>query len=141
MFDDDHTDDHSDFGQCFEHCCPRSATEKLIEALRAEHPEAETTIVTRPSTRQPPPAPIVHSRIPTGPKTKLINEVLDRSGVSRDELFGRSRHRIVTEVRQSAMFQLRELGYSYSSIGRFLNRDHTTILSGVRSYIMRHGTG
>jgi len=36
--------------------------------------------------------------------------------------------------RYALMRHLRELGYTYQSIGDFLNRNHATIISGIRRY-------
>ena len=56
-----------------------------------------------------------------------------QNGVSLDDLQGPSRVRAISWPRQDFMLAARELGFSLTEIGRFLNRDHTTILKGVRA--------
>ncbi|MBV8716612.1 MAG: chromosomal replication initiator protein DnaA [Chloroflexi bacterium] len=54
-------------------------------------------------------------------------------GVNSDELKGKSRHKHVVGPRQIAMYLLREDAHlSTPDIGRLLNRDHTTVLHGVK---------
>lgn len=57
---------------------------------------------------------------------------------SPSELRGRTRTRHASEARQAAMLILRECwSMSYPKIGRYLGRDHSTILAGVRSIVGR----
>lgn len=53
------------------------------------------------------------------------------SGLSVDVLRGRSRLRRVCVVRWAVMLALRLKGLSLPAIGRLLNRDHSTVLSGI----------
>ena len=54
-------------------------------------------------------------------------------GVNADDLKGRSRHKQIVEPRQVAMHLLREDAHlSTPEIGRLLNRDHTTVLHGLK---------
>lgn len=133
----------SDFGACFERYCPRSDTERLIVALRDAHPEAEvSTFVVRPEpvpvVQVAVPAPVMvdieAQVIPASPMQQIIKDVAAETGVSRDDLLGKSRLRTVVRARWIAMHRMRELGYSYPAIGRRLGKDHTTVLSGVRKY-------
>jgi chromosomal replication initiator protein len=54
-------------------------------------------------------------------------------GVKVDDLRSKSRHKAIVEPRQIAMYLLREDGHlSTPDIGRLLNRDHTTVLHGLK---------
>ena len=54
-------------------------------------------------------------------------------GINSDELKGRSRHKHFVEPRQIAMYLLRQDAHlSSPDIGRLLNRDHTTVLHGLK---------
>jgi chromosomal replication initiator protein len=54
-------------------------------------------------------------------------------GVNADELKGKSRHKQIVEPRQISMYLLREDAHlSSPEIGRLLNRDHTTVLHGLK---------
>jgi len=54
-------------------------------------------------------------------------------GINADELKSRSRHKQIVGPRQISMYLLREDAHlSTPEIGRLLNRDHTTVLHGIR---------
>lgn len=63
---------------------------------------------------------------------KIAGDVSEVSGVSIDEMKGRSRNRQTVDARQLCYWQGRKAGLSLPEIGRFFNRDHTTVLSGLR---------
>ena len=57
-------------------------------------------------------------------------------GVNSDELKGRSRHKQIVGPRHISMYLLREDAHlSTPEIGRLLNRDHTTVLHGLKQII------
>ena len=57
-------------------------------------------------------------------------------GINADELKGKSRHKQIVEPRQLAMYLLREDAHlSTPEIGRLLNRDHTTVLHGLKQVV------
>lgn len=59
--------------------------------------------------------------------------VADAFGVSVSELKGEGRSRSITYPRQEAMARIKDLlpHISASKIGKFFNRDHTTVQHGV----------
>lgn len=62
----------------------------------------------------------------------IIREEAARNGYSFEELISDNRHGHITAVRQYAMWRARkETERSYCEIGRFFQRDHTTIMHGV----------
>jgi chromosomal replication initiator protein len=57
-------------------------------------------------------------------------------GVKVDDLKARSRQKQIVEPRQIAMYLLREDAHlSTPEIGRLLNRDHTTVLHGIKQVV------
>lgn len=146
---DDYASNQNDFGFEFERCCPRSATIKLIDALRAAHPEAETCgFAVRP---EPVPVEIkpaappkaentaelvmtFHKLVLALPMQQIIHDVAHETGISREDLLSKRRHRPIVRARWIAMHRMRSLGYSYPAIGRVLGgKDHSTIINGVRN--------
>lgn len=68
----------------------------------------------------------------TSALSRIAGEVSEVSGVSIDEMKGRSRNKHTVSARQLCYWQGRKAGLSLPEIGRFFNRDHTTVLSGIR---------
>lgn len=75
---------------------------------------------------------------------RIVLGVAQRHGLSLADLIGRSGCRKIVWPRQEAMLlcavQRRwdgQRAYSYPKIARFLNRDHTTIMHGVRAALSR----
>lgn len=66
----------------------------------------------------------------------IAKMVCDKYDVSLEELRGPRRYKSLVAARHELMWRIKtELPHcSYPQIGRFLNRDHTTILYGVRKY-------
>ena len=72
----------------------------------------------------------------------LVDEVCRARGVTRDELCGRGRTKAVASARRELWRRLRQhpgLSYSYEEIGRLFDRDHATVLSGVRAHERTRG--
>lgn len=63
---------------------------------------------------------------------ETVAQIAREHGMTAADLIGPSRLRRVCIVRWRAMRVLRDHGRSLSSIGRILNRDHTTVLHGLR---------
>lgn len=70
---------------------------------------------------------------------ELLQSVADKHRVTVSDLKGRSRRRDIGHARQEAMTTVRDvLGWSLPRIGRLLgNRDHTTILEGIKQHRAR----
>ena len=65
----------------------------------------------------------------------LIKTIGAIYGFSEDDLQSDSRARDLSHVRQEIMWEANKIhGRSFPDIGRVLNRDHTTILHGVRAH-------
>ena len=67
-----------------------------------------------------------------GPSTRLIVAAVEaRTGVDFDEIVGRSRRARTVYARQLVYWALHHDGVSASETGRQLDRDHSTVLSGL----------
>ena len=63
----------------------------------------------------------------------VICSVAAAARVSPGELMGHSRRQPTARLRQVCMYILRrDMDLSYTQIGRIFNRDHTTVMHGVK---------
>ena len=78
-----------------------------------------------------PPAPSRHQRV-----LATIESTAQRHGITLKDIMGHDRARRFAWPRQEAMYMVRQkYGLSYPRIGQIMgNRDHTTILHGVRRH-------
>ena len=58
---------------------------------------------------------------------EIVLDVLHRRGVTMDELLSKSRREKFVDARAEIASRLADLGYSYSKIGKILERDHSTV--------------
>lgn len=66
---------------------------------------------------------------------EILNAVSEAYNIPVDTLRGRGKMSSISRARQTAFALLREsLGWSYPRIAMMFNRDHTTVLHGVRSH-------
>ncbi|RJL18647.1 helix-turn-helix domain-containing protein [Paracoccus siganidrum] len=71
----------------------------------------------------------------------IVQELAAATGVTADQITGKSRKAEIVRVRQIVCFIARQKGMTYQQIGRVLNRDHTTIVAAVkREAARRHST-
>jgi chromosomal replication initiator protein len=84
-------------------------------------------------------AKVLHDLVAPGPSGRgatpsaILLAVARYYGVKADDLKARSRRKQIVEPRQIAMYLLREDGHlSTPDVGRVLNRDHTTVLHGLK---------
>jgi chromosomal replication initiation ATPase DnaA len=64
--------------------------------------------------------------------SEIVRRVARTAGIPVDELRGPSKAADLVRLRRIAMSEARKAGHSLSAIGRELNRDHTTVLAGLR---------
>jgi chromosomal replication initiator protein len=62
----------------------------------------------------------------------LLARVCEHFEITMTELLSKDRHAHIADARHVAAWLLRETGLSYPSIGKVLERDHTTIMHSVR---------
>lgn len=78
----------------------------------------------------------VEAEAPTHERRALdvVEAVASNAGITREQLLGRNRGREFVRPRQDLMRILRhDYGMPYPQIGRLLDRDHTTIIHGVKA--------
>jgi len=78
-------------------------------------------------------------RIPLRVSMKtVVAEISEMYGVTVADLHGPSRTRAISMARQHAMFVMADQPHlSLPMIGKFFDRDHTTVLHGVRRHKAR----
>lgn len=91
------------------------------------------TIMPRiPRDAQEPPAKLELAR-PLARMADIASKVAAENMISLPDLRSRNRERAVAWPRQDAMRLMIDAGYSTTQIGRFFQRDHTTVISGARA--------
>ena len=63
----------------------------------------------------------------------IVRDVAAEYEVAAKDIFGTTRLRPAAWARQEVFRRLNDFGYSLSWIGRVFDRDHTTVLHGVRA--------
>lgn len=71
-------------------------------------------------------------------KLLRVREVCAEAEVSYEAVMGRNNFAHVSRVRQRLFLEFREMGMSLPEIGRFFDRDHTTVLHGINAEKERH---
>lgn len=73
---------------------------------------------------------------------EILDEIAQVTGISHDDLIAKDRQRKYAWPRQAFMWHAKQAGRSLTQIGAFLsNRDHTTIIHGIRSFEERYKAG
>lgn len=67
----------------------------------------------------------------------IAKEVCRTMRINEDVLFDYNGKHPYPQIRQMFMHVCWERGHSYASIGRFIGRDHTTIIHGVNAHKAR----
>jgi len=72
---------------------------------------------------------------------RIIRDTADKYGLSSVDLVGRSRSGLtIIPARQEAMYLCaKDTPYGMKDIGKAFNRDHTTVLHGIRRHCERNG--
>lgn len=88
---------------------------------------------------EPPPAPLPFTIPPPSPSARryvhVLHDVAMRHAMTIDELISPCRKPRYVKARQEAYYLLRQENYSYPQIAQFCgNRDHTTIMHGIRQH-------
>lgn len=63
---------------------------------------------------------------------RILDTVAIETGYTREDLISPSRRQPLAIWRQVFMYVARQSGFSLVAIGRALERDHTTVMHGVR---------
>ena len=59
------------------------------------------------------------------------------AGLTLNEIRSARRDRIACRAREQAYAACRDAGFTLGQIGRYVNRDHTTVLNGLMRYDQR----
>ncbi len=66
-------------------------------------------------------------------KREIVKLCADLFDISPEDLLSSKRRQRITHARMALYAGLRKRGWSYPRIGMFCNRDHSTIIYGVRA--------
>ncbi len=70
---------------------------------------------------------------------RIVDQVAAHYRIHPKEILGKGQRRLFSQPRQVAMFLCRELlGMSYKKIGRFFDRDHSTVITSIQQTALRH---
>lgn len=61
-----------------------------------------------------------------------IEAIAQEHGFTAEDMLGKSRFRMLVNVRRKCVVMLREKGYSTTEIGRIMQRDHSTIVHSLQ---------
>ena len=67
--------------------------------------------------------------------THVIKDVCSKHLIAESIIMSETRTRSVCHARHEIMHNLNEIGYSKVEIGVILNRDHTTVIHGIRKHL------
>lgn len=108
---------------------PTIPIERIRPAQLPPVPEpAPEPVIPATPTPLPPPKPNARAYV------KILHDVATRHDMTPDDVIGKCRSPRYVKARQEAFYLLRAAGYSMLQIGRFCNRDHTTVLHGANKY-------
>lgn len=99
------------------------ARQREIEAARCINPPIPVEALPEPSPE------------PTTKLGKLAKEICEKYGITRRDLCGPMRFREYTRARHEFCWRgVDELGFPMTQVGRYLNKDHTTVLHAVHKH-------
>jgi chromosomal replication initiation ATPase DnaA len=64
----------------------------------------------------------------------IINNISTNTNIAKDLIIGRTRKQLVACARMCFIYLATEQGYTSVKIGRYLGRDHSTILNALGKY-------
>jgi hypothetical protein len=126
---------------------PTAAELRLWSSILAPLGDRVVPVMTewaRRTERKPHPRELVElaaNSAATGQMSKIAAEIAASYGVTVSELREPDKHGDMVRPRQHVMFALRQAGYSMTRIGKFLNRDHTTVMYGAKAHAGRVQAG
>lgn len=109
---------------------PMQADEPPPEPVQLDQSD-RASVVRRPEPEPvtiPPPKPNARRYV------HILHDVATRHDVTTDDITGPCRSPRYVRARQEAFYLLREAGYSMLQIGRFCNRDHSTVMHGANKH-------
>lgn len=70
---------------------------------------------------------------------ETVEQVGRRFGVAPQEILGPFRDQRIVVARHAAFSELRDAGLTLPRIAKVMNRDHTTVMYGIRRHAERSG--
>jgi chromosomal replication initiation ATPase DnaA len=68
-------------------------------------------------------------------REEILYQILDVTGLTREQLLGRQKLNHIVEARHWLCWRLyRETTMSMIGVGKYLNRDHTSVLNGIKRH-------
>lgn len=119
----------------FQRALFRALTGKEVETPAPAPPAPKPILITVPPVVKREPRPPGTSRR----ERQILAEAAERHGLTVEDLTGLSRKQKVVVARWEVMRALRDLGRSTPRIGQILNRDHSTVIHGLRESQRRAG--
>lgn len=115
-----------------------SAIGRSLADTKRIHDPLLPVIVTTPEPEKPPvPEVIDHSTL--GLMSKTAQQIAERYGITLADLKSPSRLKRIVHARHEFMAECAAVGRSTPQIGEFLDRDHSTVIHGVRAHKKRQG--
>jgi chromosomal replication initiation ATPase DnaA len=71
----------------------------------------------------------------------IVDAVAEETGIQARYIVGLSRRAQVSEARQLVYYLANQSGITSADIGRAMNRDHSTVLSGIKAEEKRRNKG
>ena len=81
--------------------------------------------------------PNITVETPRSRMNRIASEICAQAGLTLDDIRYLCRDPLYVHARQHLYAALREAGYSYPRIGKFLCRDHKTVMHGIRAHNLR----
>jgi hypothetical protein len=71
-------------------------------------------------------------------REEILYQVLDETGLTKEQLLGRQKLNRIVEARHWLCWRLyRETTMSMTAVGNYLDRDHTSVLNGIKRHEKR----
>jgi hypothetical protein len=68
------------------------------------------------------------------PIMQIATQICKAYEIDINDVMGKSRLQDIVEARHAVMYACALAGYSYAAIGRRMNRNHSTVISGCKAY-------
>lgn len=65
---------------------------------------------------------------------KIIEDICEKYGVKKQHLLSRRRDAELVKIKKLTYWTLRQAGLSLPKIGKLMNKDHSTVLYGIRTF-------
>lgn len=80
---------------------------------------------------------VVYEPAPRDVMMEICEYVAEKHGLSVDDLRGHERTKIFSIARHEAIWLIAQKGWSTCKIGKFFNRDHTTVIWAIKAHEKR----